>query len=142
MTARAFCKFWIVSILVAFFTQLGVSDMSSQGENMLELLANDLLDLEKLTDQETLHFFNENEWDPSTNEIEPGSVGIARFQNVSTEDCEQFIKDNQNKNTIMKTKSDLKIFNDWKITVGEERDLENIPLSDLDNLLARFFLGN
>ena len=116
--------------------------MSSQGENMLELLANDLLNLEKRTDKEILHFFNENEWDPSTNfnEIEPGSGGIARFQNVSTEDCEQFIKDNQNKNTTMKTKSDLKIFNDWKITVGEERDLENIPLSDLDNLLARFFL--
>jgi len=46
MIAKAFS---IVAILETFFTPCRVTNMSSQGEHRLELLANDLLDLENLS---------------------------------------------------------------------------------------------
>lgn len=110
------------------------------GEEMLEMLANDLLDLEKLSELENNEFFDdfaENEQP----EQENSKSNQGRFVSVSEEDCNQFIRDNENRNTVYKTKSDIKIFNDWKTTIGEERELLQIPASDLDNLLARFFLG-
>jgi len=40
----------------------------------------------------------------------------------------------------MKTKSNLKIFNDWNNKVGEERYLGNISPSDLTTCLPDFFM--
>lgn len=99
-----------------------MSGNSSGGEKMLEILANDILNLESLSECHSP--------DNST-----------RFQVVSEDDCASFIKDNENKNTFYKTKSDMKIFDDWKLSIGENRDLEHIPAHELDLLLARFFLG-
>jgi hypothetical protein len=64
-----------------------------------------------------------------------------RFATVNDEDTMSFIEENRNKNTIYKTNSDLKIFKEWLASVRETRPLESIPPPELDNLLARFFLG-
>jgi hypothetical protein len=47
--------------------------------------------------------------------IEPLSEDAqeGRFKAVAEEDTDQFLRDNINKNTNYKTKSDMKIFTDW-----------------------------
>jgi carbon starvation protein CstA len=43
-----------------------------------------------------------------------------------------FIKDNRNKNTCTKTKSDLKMFYEWALSNGEMRMIEDIILNQTD----------
>jgi hypothetical protein len=40
-----------------------------------------------------------------------------------------------------KTKSDLKMFYEWFLSNGEMRMIEDIPFPELDELLARLYLG-
>jgi hypothetical protein len=120
-------------------------------EEMLELLANDLLCLDKICEDEEMGIFakleEESMEEPSPDQpkplsdSEPESGSGDRFQLVSEEDCDIFIKENENKNTYYKTKSDIKLLFDWMKSVSEHRDLEDIPPQELDVLLARFFLG-
>ena len=61
---------------------------------------------------------------------------------VTLKDTEHFIKDNSNKNTCTKTKSDLKkMLYEWALSNGEMRIIEEIPFPEIDGLLARFYLG-
>jgi hypothetical protein len=64
-----------------------------------------------------------------------------RYKVVTLEDTYNCIQDNRNKNTCTKTKSDLKIFYEWALSNGEMRIIEDIPFPELDELLARFYLG-
>ena len=57
-----------------------------------------------------------------------------RFIKVSPEECDQFLLENQNRNTKYKTKSDLKIFHDWAMETGEMRTVDQIPAEELDGL--------
>jgi hypothetical protein len=57
------------------------------------------------------------------------------------EDTEHFIKDNRNENTCTKTKSDMKMFNEWDLSNGEKRMIEDISFAELDGLLATFYHG-
>jgi hypothetical protein len=66
-----------------------------------------------------------------------GSMGSS----VCTTSTEHVIKDNRNKNTCTKTKSDLKMFYQWFLSNGEMRMIEDIPFPELDGLLARLYLG-
>ena len=64
---------------------------------------------------------------------------IQRFRIYSDAETDAFLK--ENKNTGQKTKSDMKIVTDFFRSVGEFRDPATIPSSELESLLARFFLG-
>jgi hypothetical protein len=83
------------------------------------------------------------------NSVDPDNVDTSndegvrqdRHKVVTLEDTEHFIKDNRNKNTCTKTKSDLKIFYEWFLSNGEMRMIEDIPFPELDGLLARLYLG-
>ena len=66
---------------------------------------------------------------------------VQRFRIYSDAETDAFLKENKNKNTGQKTKSDMKIVSDFFRSVGELRDLAIILSSELDSLLARFFLG-
>lgn len=64
-----------------------------------------------------------------------------RFSDVSLEDTDKFLVDTVNKNTLYKTRTDVKTFQDWLIEIGEARDFKEIPPKEMDGLLARFCLG-
>jgi hypothetical protein len=61
--------------------------------------------------------------------IEPLSEDAqeGRFKAVAEEDTDQFLRDNINKNTNYKTKSDMKIFTDWLRTQALVSVKKNIP---------------
>ena len=66
---------------------------------------------------------------------------VQRFRIYSDAETDAFLKENKNKNTGQKTKSDMKIVMDFFRSFEEFRDPATIPSSELDSLLARFFLG-
>jgi hypothetical protein len=115
-------------------------------ELFLELLANDLLYLDKLCedkqlDPDVLSKLEEESVDKPRPlaDSEPDSAGHGeRFQVVSEGDCESFIKENENKNTHNKTRSDDKLLFDWMKSIAEHTDLEETPPKEqLGVLLAR-----
>jgi hypothetical protein len=61
--------------------------------------------------------------------IEPLSEDAqeGRFKAVAEEDTDQFLRDNINKNTNYKTKSDMTIFTDWLRTQALVSGKKNIP---------------
>ena len=129
------------------------------GEEMMEVLADDVLRYELLTEQEEERLIEslrgeamEFAIDVDNTDHPPHDENLApeapytpetkgRFKKVTTEECDKFLIDNQNKNTKYKTKSDLKIFQDWAKENGEMRSLEEISAEELDGLLARMYLG-
>ena len=114
--------------------------MTSEGEHILELLANDLMEIDQLSHMDNEHSVNIERLDFDTSFDAAETETGARFRVVSEDDCDLFIKENENKNTMYKTRSDVKLFNDWKSSISEERDIVDIQASELDSLLARFFL--
>jgi hypothetical protein len=66
---------------------------------------------------------------------------LQRFRIYSDAETDAFLKENKNKNTGQKTKSDMKKVTDFFRSVGEFRDPATIPSSELDSWIARFFLG-
>lgn len=136
------------------------------GEDMLDILAHDIMRYEMLTDNKEIQAFafvlqgetvekfslveivvgNEIE---NSSEIEKLSeVGAqeddkenhiaktARFQNFSLDDTDSFLLNSVNKNTEYKTRSDLKTFYDWALENNEMRKLEDVTFQEMDNLLA------
>lgn len=87
---------------------------------------------------------DEKENTPPSNSYQksPPFPSNERFIPVTTEDTDNFIASNRNKNTNYKTKSDMKIFNDWLLATEEYRDVTDIPAVELDSLLARFYLSH
>ena len=73
------------------------------------------------------------------NSVDPDNVDTSNDEGVRQD--RYFIKDNRNKNTCTKAKSDLKMFYEWALSNGEMRMIEDIPFPELDGLLARFYLG-
>ena len=137
------------------------------GEDMLEIITNDILRYELLAEQEIneeMEYFDGTEFDHINTEVENvdpnhASAGGAddtseldhngarpraeteRFVVMSNEDTDTFLKENVNKNTVYKTRSDLKIFKEWALANNEHREIQDIPAIELDALLARFYLG-
>jgi hypothetical protein len=86
---------------------------------------------------QTQHSVDPDNVDTSNDE----GVRQDRQKVVTLEDTYHFIKDNRNKNTCTKAKSDLKMFYVWALSNGEMRMIEDIPFPELDGLLAIFYLG-
>ncbi|XP_053403213.1 uncharacterized protein LOC128558312 [Mercenaria mercenaria] len=116
-------------------------DGISKGEEVLRMLADDLLDLESLAEQEALDILeSKREIELVGGDVQMTDVNKQRFATVEDGDTDTFIGENKTKNTSYKTRSDLKIFSDWAQSVGELRPVETIPMEELDSLLARFYL--
>jgi hypothetical protein len=49
-----------------------------------------------------------------------------------------FIDENKNVNTSKKTRADLNVFSRWCKEIGEERDLKDIPVPELNRILSHF----
>ena len=73
------------------------------------------------------------------NYVDPDNVDTSNDEGVRQD--RHVIKDNRNKNTCTKTKSDLKMFYEWALSNGEMRMTEDIPFPELDGLLAKIILG-
>ena len=107
----------------------------------------DFTDFNKLNYGDTGHSTVDTIADPEgenprpINATETIQTRDKRFPEVSLEDTDKFLAENINKNTLYKTKTDMKIFQDWLVEAGEDRDFQDIPAKDMDNLLARFCLG-
>ena len=59
---------------------------------------------------------------------------------LKDEDVTAFIRKNKATNTITKTASDMRIWKRWCESVGERRNVEDIPSTELDSLLSHFFV--
>lgn len=55
-------------------------------------------------------------------------------------DTEEFVESMTNKNTKRKTFSDLKILMKWLHSYKDFRAVDEIPVTELDKLLAKFFM--
>ena len=59
-------------------------------------------------------------------------------------DCDeellQFVEINKAQNTVKKTRSDLNVWKRWCATNSEVRGMEDIPTSELNNLLGHFVI--
>jgi hypothetical protein len=97
----------------------------------------DLVDVTGIPLAQTQNYVDPDNVDTSNDE----GVRQDRQKVVTLEDTEHFIKDNGNKNTCTKIKSDLKMFYEWALSNGEMRMIEDIPFPELDELLAIFYLG-
>ena len=65
-----------------------------------------------------------------------------RFRDVSEVETDRFIEDMKNNNTKRKTICDVKLLHSWmEAKLGDRRRAEFIPPSELDSVLARFFLS-
>ena len=79
--------------------------------------------------------------DPSPmiqNEALPDTT-VTRFVTMTEEEKETFKKEQQNKNTIRKTKWNIKLLTDFLVFSGENRNPCHIPPEELSGLLDDFF---
>ena len=59
---------------------------------------------------------------------------------LNEQDVQQFVEQNRNKNTVNKTSRSLNVFYKWAKSINENRNIDEIPASDLDNILAHFVI--
>lgn len=111
--------------------------------------------LEKKMDDILATFEDDNEFDwLSYSEFENYSINNESVNGEGSEVCVstgnnslndveigEFIEKNKNINTAKKTKSDLNVWNRWCSSIGEAREIQNIPPSELDRLLCHFFIN-
>jgi len=60
-------------------------------------------------------------------------VASRLFAEVSDADLVQFSEENENENTAKKTEYDLRIFRENLAAINEQRDIETLPFSELQN---------
>jgi hypothetical protein len=131
------------------------------GEDMMDVLAHDIMRYEMLSEQDEYKALasvlqgNESEdyefelqevqlqplpelqaVDDQFESEDPGAQSEDKERNKRYVDIS--LHDNANKNTIYKTKFDMKLFYDWAQENVEMRKVEEIPHPELDMLLARF----
>ena len=138
------------------------------GEDMMEVLAHDIMRYETLSEQSDLFALasalagnapndqytvielnvsavpqvaQPTAIDKKNSEPLPDDAQEGRFKAVTDEDTDQFLRDNINNNTNYKTKSNMEMFTDWLRSNMEFRDVTDIPAVELDSLLARIYLG-
>jgi len=63
------------------------------------------------------------------------------FAEVSDADLVKFLEENENENTAKKTEYDLRIFREYLAAINEQRDIETLPFSELQNILMKFILA-
>jgi len=90
---------------------------------------------------------SENDADSAENQENINTIAATtterkRFRPVSDQDLAIFLKEQENKNTARKTKSDMKLFQTFlKEVHNESRPIESIDPTDLDRYVSLFFLS-
>lgn len=97
---------------------------------------NDSLELENVQDDLVLREISENFFD--TEEYGDFEVAGRNFRSVNPDD---FLKENENRNTKRKTDSDMRLFLSFLMSKNEVRKPEFIPPDILNTLLSEFILG-
>ena len=92
------------------------------------------MNVERLTDNNVTCNDNGN----STGETTETSDSVTN--KLDNDEIADFIKENRNKNTVKKTNADLNNFYRFTKTINETRKLENIPPTELNDILAHFFV--
>ncbi|XP_033727679.1 glutamine-rich protein 1-like [Pecten maximus] len=64
-----------------------------------------------------------------------------RFITTTPDDVDDFITENENASTKRKTSGYVKLLRDFLSTQTETREISDIPYSELDQLLAQFFMS-
>ena len=126
------------------------------GEKTIEALSNRLLELDSLieTRDETpqsayISSFHDDDEPPQTDpprtdsqlggpHIDPPATD--GLQNQDDIDTHKFVDSMRNKNTVRKTKGDMKKFEEFLASQNEMRAVHEIDAKQLDSYLARFFL--
>ena len=87
--------------------------------------------------------------DLTENESNENKQSLANFYSaeaVKTSDedeitIEKFLQAQKSKNTEYKTKSDLNAWKKFSVSMNEAREMNDIPASELDVLLSKFFIS-
>ena len=69
------------------------------------------------------------------------TIPKSRFVSIEEDDIDGFINDQENRNTLKKTLCDMKLLKSFLETQNENRRLETIPPSELNDVLCKFFLS-
>ena len=67
-------------------------------------------------------------------------MASSRFVKFSETDVKSFSEEQENVNTKRKTSYDLKLFNDVLASEEERREIEEIPVAELQALAIKFIL--
>ncbi|XP_070531551.1 uncharacterized protein KIAA1958-like [Ptychodera flava] len=65
----------------------------------------------------------------------------SRFATLSSVDLDNFVADQQNKETVRKTNGHIALFKEYLAENGERRDVCDIPPTELDPLVGKFLCG-
>lgn len=79
--------------------------------------------------------------DNENDEIIPQSDSNVSGRRFKTVDVDQFLKENVNKNTVKKTESDLKVFQQFLSQREEYRNIQFIPPEKLNEYICEFLLS-
>jgi hypothetical protein len=63
------------------------------------------------------------------------------FVEVSDDELVKFSKENENENNVKKTEYDLRIFREYLAAINEQREIETLMFSELQNILMKFILA-
>lgn len=77
---------------------------------------------------------------PTADQLHTDNNNENRFRAVTQSDVDNFMLTHENKNTKRKTQNDQALFEKYLTSVGEIRNMEIIPPSQLNEHLCKFFL--
>ena len=95
------------------------------------------------SDNESFHseskFYYPDELGLENNQNESNYQALPRKNEDFEDEIKKFIELQQRVNTTKKTTYDLNVWNRFCDSISENRNLENIPVHELNVLLCRFF---
>jgi len=112
-------------------------NFSNYDAQVLEfLLSTDELELEETTTNELPDFsIIEN---ANSSKIKPSD---ERFRDVKFDDIDNFLKENENENTMKKITSDMNLFRTYLVQTGEKIEIENLSAEALNEKFSTFLLS-
>ena len=70
-----------------------------------------------------------------------GQERKQNFADIEDDEIQNFIDSQQTINTVRKITTDINQFRRHCLLIGEKRELDELPTTDLDNLLSKFFIN-
>ena len=85
-------------------------------------------------------FYHPEELDLENNQHKSNCQALPRKNEDFEDDIKKFVEQQRPVNTTKKTTYDLNVWNRFCDSISENRNLENIPVHELNVLLCRFFM--
>lgn len=76
-----------------------------------------------------------------SSEAQATNSETTRFRNISFEDIDTFLEENENINTKKKTINDVRLFKTYLINTGETKEIENLTAAELNEKCCTFLLS-